>query len=30
MKGQVIFKGEIITKMQKWGEVIENFSSEPK
>jgi hypothetical protein len=22
MKGQVLFKGEIITKMRKWGEVI--------
>jgi hypothetical protein len=26
IKGQVIFKGEIIMKMQKFGEVIENFS----
>jgi hypothetical protein len=22
IKGQVLFKGEIISKMQKWGEVI--------
>ena len=27
IKGQVFFKGEIITKMQKWGGVIEKSSS---
>jgi hypothetical protein len=27
IKGQVLFKGEIITKMSKWGGVIEKSSS---
>jgi hypothetical protein len=29
IKGQVLFKGEIITKMLKWGGVIEKSSPEP-
>jgi hypothetical protein len=28
MRGQVLFKGEIITKMSKWSGVIKNFSSQ--
>jgi hypothetical protein len=27
IKGQVLFKGEIITKMSKWGGVFSKFSS---
>jgi hypothetical protein len=27
IKGQVLIKGEIIPKLQKWGEVIEKFST---
>jgi hypothetical protein len=30
IKGKVLFKGEIITKMQKWGKIIsKSFSQEP-
>jgi hypothetical protein len=28
MRDQILFKGELITKMSKLGEVIKNFSSQ--
>jgi hypothetical protein len=30
IKGQVLFKGEIITEMQKWGGVVKKSSPEPQ